>query len=115
MRNSTIRETIGGGGGTRVEAERVEVEVVRARGAQRGDLCWEESQEAGCGIEVEGKTEKEVDGLCERRHENCRGDRRGCEGQSQDGGARSSPVTLEMGIKPVEEEEDADISMCPVT
>ena len=29
-----------------------------------------------------GKTEKEVDGLCERRHENCRGERRGCAGKS---------------------------------
>ena len=47
---------------------------------QRGDVCWEESQEVGCGKEAEGKTEEEVDGLCERRHENCRGDRRGCAG-----------------------------------
>ena len=28
------------------------------------------------------KIEKEVDGLCERGHENCKGDRRGLVGQS---------------------------------
>ena len=48
---------------------------------QKGDVCWEESQEVGCGTEAEGKTEREVDGLYERRHENRRADRRECAGQ----------------------------------
>ena len=37
-----------------MEAEGVQVEVRRARGAQRGDACYEESQEVGCGTEAGG-------------------------------------------------------------
>ena len=45
-----------------------------------------------------GKTEKEVDGLCERRHENCRGGEKRMRRKEPDGGARSARATPEMEL-----------------